>query len=239
MPPYAALTSYMEQNSDLFEKYNTNEYNPAKADGLLEGMGWKKDAEGFWQDDKGQPVGFDILGWEWEGVSGPTLAELLIQHGIRASWSMPPNAIDLFSKGDYTACFFGHGGSILDPWESLRLYQSASLAIPGHHQANFSKWLNKDYDPIVDEMYITPMEDKEKISKLFRKALEIWLPELPDIPLVDNYHNIALHTQYWTNWPQANPGDRSGAKPGPKNYCNEASWHLTWQLILNELEAVQ
>ena len=34
--------------------------------------------------------------------------------------------------------------------------------------------------------------------ELFRKAMEIWLPELPDIQLVQNFHRIPMNTTYWT-----------------------------------------
>ena len=53
--------------------------------------------------------------------------------------------------------------------------------------------------------------------------MEIWLPELPDIQLTQFYHNIGFNTEHWTGWP-------SDDNP----YVNEASWHLTWQLVLNK-----
>ena len=47
--------------------------------------------------------------------------------------------------------------------------------------------------------------------------MEIWLPDLPDIQLVQNYHRIPMNTTRWKNWPTAdNP------------YINGASWHLTF-----------
>jgi len=48
-----------------------------------------------------------------------------------------------------------------------------------------------------------------------------WLPDLPDIQLVQNYHRIPMNTLRWKNWPTAeNP------------YINGASWHLTYNLVL-------
>ena len=72
------------------------------------------------------------------------------------------------------------------------------------------------------------MIDKPKLTQLFRQAMEIWLPELPDIQLTEFYHRIPMNTTYWKNWPTAeNP------------YINGAFWHLTYQLVLNNLEAAQ
>ena len=89
----------------------------------------------------------------------------------------------------------------------------------------FPKWTNKQYDSIVDQVYVTPMDDKAKLTALLRQAMEIWLPELPDIQLTQLHHRIPMNTTYWTNWPTAqNP------------YINGAFWHLTYQLVLNNLE---
>ena len=110
----------------------------------------------------------------------------------------------------------------------MRLYQSATTAVPGAHLANFPKWSNKQYDAIVDEMAITPTSEKAKITELYRKAMEIWLPEMPDIILTEFYHRIPMNETYWKGWPTAE-----------NNYVNGAFWHLTHQLVLNNLDPVQ
>ena len=35
---------------------------------------------------------------------------------------------------------FGHGGSVRDPYFTMKLYQSSSVNIPGGHQVNFYHW---------------------------------------------------------------------------------------------------
>jgi peptide/nickel transport system substrate-binding protein len=102
------------------------------------------------------------------------------------------------------------------------------VAVPGGHLVNFSRWKNPAYDKIVDEVFVTDTSDKAKLTELFRKAMEIWIPELPDIPLVYNYHRIPMNTTYWTSWPtEQNP------------YINGASWHLTFAMVLWSLEPTQ
>ena len=67
--------------------------------------------------------------------------------------------------------------------------------------------------------------NKPKMIELFHQAMEIWLPELPDIQLVQNFHRIPMNTTYWKNWPTAeNP------------YVNGASWHLTYPIVLWNLQ---
>ena len=58
--------------------------------------------------------------------------------------------------------------------------------------------------------------------------MEIWLPLLPDIQLYEGIHRMPVNLTYWTNWPtRENP------------YVNTAFWHLTHQLVLNNLEPAQ
>ena len=84
--------------------------------------------------------------------------------------------------------------------------------MPGAHQSNFPRWNNAEYDKVVDRC-LPDVDDRQgQAEDLFHKAMEIWLPELPDIQLTQFYHNIAMNTDYWTGWPtEDNP------------YVNEAS----------------
>jgi peptide/nickel transport system substrate-binding protein len=226
MPDYPPLKPYFDNVKDLLEKYDTNAFDAAKGNELLTKKGWAK-ANNVWTKG-GQPMKMEILGFPFLSALGPVVAQQLKNAGIDASYAMPPNAGQLFEKGEYVATLYGHGGSVSDPYETLRLYQSASVALPGSHQSNFSRWKNAEYDKIVDAAYVTPMEDKKKLLELFRQAMEIWLPNLPDVQLIHNYHTIARNETYWGGWP---------TEQDP--YVNEASWHLTWQLVLNKLQPTQ
>lgn len=228
MPEYPPLLPYFDAIKDLLEKYDTTKYDPARADALLSKKGWKKDSSGKWLDADGKTIKLPILGFQFLSNVGPVITEQLKKHGFDATYSMPPDAGDRFTKGEYIGCLYGHGGSIRDPYATLRLYQSATIAVPGAHEVNFPKWANKDYDKIVDDVYNTPMDQKDKLKDLFHKAMEVWLPELPDIQLVKFYHNIGMNETYWKGWPSSQ-----------NNYINEACWHLTWQLVLNKIEPTQ
>ena len=228
MPPYKPLLPYFAAVKDLLAKYNTIEFNPKKGDALLLAKGFKKKG-GMWQTPDGKPFTLDIIGFGAGGSAmGPVLSQLLRRHGVTASISLPPDFDDRFQKGDYVGSIYGHGGSIRDPYDTLRLYQSSSIAVPGAHAVNFSRWKNSEYDKIVDEVYITDPENVAKLKELFRAAMEIWLPALPDIQLVQNYHRIPLNTTYWKNWAtEENP------------VVNNASWHLTYNLVLWNVQSVQ
>jgi peptide/nickel transport system substrate-binding protein len=226
MPPYPPLMTYFEAVKDLLAKYNTNEFASKKGDALLAAKGLKKGGDGFWMDGEGKRLNVDIIGFGASGPAmGPVLVEMLKRHGVDSSMALPPDFDDRFQKGQFDGAIYGHGGSINEPYATMRLYQSASIAVPGAHQANFSRWKNTEYDKLVDEAYGVAPDDMKKLADIWRRAMEIWLPELPDIQLVQNYHRIPWNTTYWKDWPtEQNP------------YVNGAHWHLTYAMVLWNLQ---
>jgi peptide/nickel transport system substrate-binding protein len=221
MPPYKPLLPYFDAVKDLLAKYNTLDFDPKKGDALLSGRGFKKSG-GMWHGSDGKPLTLDIIGFGASGSAmGPVLAQMLKRHGIATSMALPPDFDSRFQKGQYVGSIYGHGGSIREPYDTLRLYQGKSIAVPGAHLVNFSRWKNADFDKIVDEVYITDPENVPKLKELFRAAMEIWLPDLPDIQLVQNYHRIPTNLLRWKNWPDMETP-----------YINSASWHLTYNLVL-------
>jgi peptide/nickel transport system substrate-binding protein len=227
LPFYPPLKPYFDAIKPLLDRYNTNEYNPQKAEQLLTSKGWKKDSQGMWADSSGNRFKLDIIGSGTSGNAlGPVLPEQLKRNGIDASFSLPPDFGDRFAKGDYNGAVNGHGGSVRDPYNTMRLYQSQTEVVPGVLiQQNLARWKNAEWDRLTDEVYTTDMNDKAKLVALWTKAMEIWLPELPDIQLTQFHHRVPMNTTYWTNWPtEDNP------------YVNGALWHLTWGYVLSKIE---
>jgi peptide/nickel transport system substrate-binding protein len=228
MPTYKPLQRYYDAIEDLLAEYDTTEFNPEKGDALMEGAGFTKDDEGFWVDDAGERIALPINGWTVMADIGPVVAEQLRRAGFDTLYQEPVDAADQFEQGTYTAQLSGHGGSVRDPYYTLRLFQSQTKAVPGGHQANRTLWENAEYDAIVDEVYATPMEDYETLEQLWAEAMALWLPELPNIQITEWFHRIPMNTTYWTNYPtEENP------------YVNGAFWHLTFPLVLWNLEPTQ
>jgi peptide/nickel transport system substrate-binding protein len=226
MPPYPPLLPYFDAVKDLLAKYDTNEFAPKKGDGLLAAKGFKKGGDGFWTDAEGKHLAINIIGFGAAGPAiGPVLVEMLKRRGIDSGMALPPDFDDRFQKGQFDGAIYGHGGSVNEPYATMRLYQSASIAVPGAHQANFSRWKNPEYDKLVDEAYGIAPDDTKKLTDIWRRAMEIWLPELPDIQLVQNYHRIPWNTTYWKHWP---------TEQDP--YVNGAHWHLTFAMVLWNLQ---
>jgi len=230
IPGYKPLQPYFDATKPLLEQYPTNLYDPKKAEALLNGKGWKKNGQGVYADASGATLKLEIISAGTAGNAlGPIMLELLKREGVDVTFSLPPDYNDRFAKGDYQAAISGHGGSVRDPYNTLRLYQTQTEVIPGNLTAsNLDHWKNAEFDKIVDQVYQTDMKDIPKLTDLWTKAMAIWLPELPDVQLTKFHHRIPMNTTYWTNYPtEENP------------YVNGALWALTYGYTLTMLKPVQ
>lgn len=230
-PDYPGLRPFMEGISDLLEEYPTNEYNPDKAAEIMESKGYTRDAEGFWVLD-GQRISFEIITFPQHPSTTPqvpVVTEQLRRAGFDASFLLPADFVTRIQTGAAHAFLWGHGGSMRDPYATLeRLYHIKHVKPTGEQAtANFYRWSNQELSDIIDQM-TSVAEDDPQLHELFRQAMEIWLPELPDIPLVETVILVPRNTTYWTNWPTAdNP------------YIHEGFWHRTAMLLWINLEPTQ
>ncbi len=223
--PYGTQIFY-DASQDLLKQYNTLEFNPSKGDSILQSKGFTKGADGMWVGSDGTPMSFDIISFFDFTSVGPVVVQQLKQAGIAASYSEPPNFGDRLNVGDFSMTLFGHGGSYgPDPYYTLRLYQTASVAIVATHQTNYSLWENADYDKIVDQVYLTSPTEKQKMIDYWVQAMKIWLPALPDIMIEQGFHRLPTNTTYWTGWPDAQ-----------NQYINSAHFHLTPALYVHKLQ---
>ena len=225
VPDYPGLLPYEDSVKDLLTRYDTLEFNPAKADAILQGKGWRKGKNGLYLDATGRPFNLEILGSVDDTNVGPIIVQQLKKGGIASSYGEPPNMLERLISGDYAGALFGHDGTHgSDPLDSLRLYQSGS-ARPGQRPVNLSLWQNADYDRLVDQMSATSPTENDTMQRLWHQALELWLPDLPDLMLEQSYLRLPTNLTYWTGWPDA-------ANP----YVGSAHFHLTAARWLHRLK---
>src|SRR5207245_11008349 len=159
---------YINAVQDILAKYNTLEFNPKKGEAIFSQKGWKKDSAGIWVNPQGHRLTLDIISFGALGSAvGPVISEQLKRQGVDATFSLPPDFDIRFQKGQYTGALYGHGGSVNDPYHTLRLYQGASVAVPGAHLVNFARWVNEAYNKIVEEVLVTILYKITMITKLF------------------------------------------------------------------------
>jgi peptide/nickel transport system substrate-binding protein len=225
-PDFPALRGYIDDVDDLLKKYPVDDYDPQKTASILRRKGWAKDQSGVWHKD-GKPFKLVIeISPTFQDIT-PVLVEQFKRAGFDAHMRMTSDNYTRMSTGEAKLYIFGNGGSVRDPYFTLRLYHSRFAQPTGTATPTFWRWANTDFDAVVDQMGRTAPDDPQT-AQLFRQALEVWLPQLPAIPLLQFYHRLPHNYTYWKNWPTAeNP------------YINSAYWHRTWLLVLLQLEPTQ
>jgi peptide/nickel transport system substrate-binding protein len=227
-PYYPGITKYFKGIEDVLAEYNVLETDLDKVDALMTEAGFSKDDEGFWVDADGVRPDTDI----WAAVPlfgdiAPVTAEQLRKAGFDSNHVTPPDVWAGKSDGRAMLHFFGHGGSVKDPFTTLDMYHSRNRKPTGENCGdNRPRWGNEEYDAIIDELSQTsPDLEPDKAQDLFNKAMTIWYRELPEIPLVQWFHRIPQNTTYWDNWPTKD------------NPYNSALWHITLPITLWFLKA--
>ncbi|MEX1020223.1 MAG: ABC transporter substrate-binding protein, partial [Litorilinea sp.] len=226
-PYYPPLMPYIEAAAPLLEQYNTSEYSPDKSVALMEGQGYERDGEGFWVRD-GERVVANIHGAGIFNDIGPVLAEQLRRNGFEAEYSVPADVGTRRADGTAKIMLFGHGGSIVDPFDTLDMYTSKHYREPGEAASYFSRYRNSEYDAIIDEMAArSPSPDDPEYMDLYLAAIEHYLENLIDCPLQQWLHRIPYNQTYWTNWPTEN-----------NSYLNGAFWHQTVGILMRGLQPI-
>ena len=231
-PGYPGMKPFFDSVSDLLEQYPTTEFNLDKAAELMAKNGYEKDGEGFWVKD-GKRITFEIITFPQHPSTtpqAPVITEQLRKAGFDASFLLPADFVTRIQTGAAKAFLWGHGGSMRDPYATLeRLYHIKHVLPTGQAIpfTNLYRWKNQEFSDIVDQMQGL-QEDDPKLKELFHKAMEIWLPQLPDVMTVETVILLPRNTTYWSNWPTAeNP------------YVHEGFWHRTANLFLVELQPAQ
>jgi len=225
-PDFPPLRKFTGQVEDLLEKYPVGAHDPDRTAVIMTRKGWTRDQEGIWTRKGARAKIVIDISNTFQDIT-PVLVEQLRRAGFDAHLRMTTDNYTRMTTGAARTYIFGNGGSVRDPYFTLRLYHSRFGQPTGTATPTFWRWRHEEFDAIVDQMGQTGPEDPE-LGALFRQAMEIWLRELPAIPLLQFYHRLPHNQTYWRNWPSAgNP------------YINSAYWHRTWLLVLLHLEPAQ
>lgn len=226
-PKFPALEKYTDTVNDLAA--TIDDFSLDKCAAKMQAKGFAKNGDGFWAKG-GQVVPFVIScpGNLFQDIA-PLVTQQLKDGGFNATFKLiqGPEYGDNLNTGNIDAFIQGHGGSVRDPYDTLALYHSRYSKPTGQRATQPYRWVNADYDKIVDQMSkIAP--DDPQTATLFRQAMQIWIPALPDVGLVQWFHRIPTNTTYWTGFPdEKNP------------YINSCFWHRTSPLWINTIKPAQ
>jgi len=113
-----------------------------------------------------------------------------------------------------------------DPYDNLALFHSKHWRPLGErapwYEMNSFRYRNPEYDKIIDELAVTPPSERDKVLRLFRSAISIWLKDLPVIPIALAPALVPVNTFYWKGFPTA---DNPWIMPTP--------WWATMNLLIS------
>lgn len=225
-PAYAGFDPYLESVQDLLEEYDTTEYDPDKSIAIFEDLGFTRGSDGIWVTPNGTRLEMEVLQraeFIPEVWSTNVIVAQLRDVGIDAVAKVVEGGIfgRLMNTGDYDVVSHWRCTSVLDPYNHfLNLHSKWIVPIGEWAANNHLRYSNPELDEIVDEWTLVPQGDPKEME-LFRRAMEIYLQDLPDFPYCQTPLVCDYDTTYWTNWPTAkNP------------YVHPCSWWATYLLVI-------
>jgi peptide/nickel transport system substrate-binding protein len=227
-PPLNRLVDLAKQEG-LYDKYPLTTHDPDRAIEIIESKGYTKQGDYYERD--GQPLSLDIQNSE-AYIEKQRIAQVVVEQlqriGINGTarnvadttWQENYQLGDFEARGGWQTC-----GSVNEPWFSLDTLSNRWLK-PVGERADFNgwRWDNDEYSRIVDELGKLPLDDP-KVDQLFLQAWEIFLDELPILPVTQAKKLIPFDTTYWTGWPTEED-----------NYIHPTTWWNMTHKIIHSLK---
>lgn len=210
---------------DLIQKYGWS-YDPEKAKQILDQLGFKDvNGDGYREFPDGKPLKFEIIvpfGWtDWMEMIR-IISEQLVAVGIRAEPKFPDFSKywDDITKGNFDMAINNFGSFVsVTPWTWYNWVLDPNVAPIGEatYGGNWGRYNNERVAELITAL--AKEKDEDKAKQMYRELQEIWLKEVPYIPVVYNGAWFQASTEHWTNWPnEHNP------------YAYPITWSGYWQM---------
>ncbi|UNQ73329.1 ABC transporter substrate-binding protein [Infirmifilum sp. NZ] len=202
-------------------------YNPDKAKAILAQAGYKDiDGDGFVETPDGKKIQLTIIvpyGWTDWMEAARIIADSLKAVGIYCEAKFPDYSkyYDDLTKG-YFDLAINNFNSFASPapWTLYNWLFYAQTPPIGQNSwsGNFGRYNNPEITDLLNKILTTPLTDEATLKQYYRRIQEIFLTDLPYIPLWYNGYWFAASTMYWTGW------------PSPDNFYGvPVTWNGNWQ----------
>jgi len=222
-PEYGGMKPYLDAIKDLVNKYEITKYDPAKAEAIFTQLGFKKGTDGIWVTPNGTRLEITYI---YHTASDPVeqrkamevISSLLRAGGISVITKglEGPTFIDTMNSGKWDVRYGYMCPGDSDPFFNLYISHSKFAAPPDQPVSNWEyngwRYINPEYDKIIDELQATSPLESGKAVSLVKQAMEIFYRDLPVIPVVQAPALVPFSTYYWTGWPT---GDNPWIMPVP------------------------
>ncbi|MBA2470249.1 MAG: ABC transporter substrate-binding protein [Chloroflexia bacterium] len=230
-PPLEELVGLLDERG-LYDQHPVFQTNPDMARQLIEEAGYTMGDDGYYARD-GEQLRLLISTHE-SFIELQRVAQVVVEQlqeiGINATtrslagatWDVNKAQGEYEAVVDWDAC-----GSVNEPWLSMDRYTAQWLTpvgerTPGNN--NHIRWESDAYSQPVTEMATLPLGDPQ-VSELFVQASEIWLQELPFLPVTQAKKLVPFDTYYWTGWPSQE-----------NNYLHPPTWWNSAHKIIHNLQ---
>jgi peptide/nickel transport system substrate-binding protein len=237
-PPYHNLKRLvgLAEKAGLFKKYPVHKFDPDKARKIIESKGYALNQTGEFYVKDGNVLSIHIEAPD-PFIEKKLIAANIVEQLRRVSINATIGIVDYdsffanYSEGAYEARLGWQScGSVSEPWSSLnnfniKFYKPIGQKV-GFNQVsgdNGWRWRNEKYSSLIDEIGKLPVGDS-RIDALFVEAMDIWMSELPIIPITQAKKLIPFDTAYWVNWPTAN-----------NSYIQPPTWWQSAHVIIHNL----
>ncbi len=231
-PAYPPMNRFVKllEDKGLYDKYPMMTSDLGRARAIFESKGYRMNANGYYEKD-GKELSMVITTHE-AYIEKQRIAQVVVEQlqavGINATHRNEAGGTwgDNYQFGNFEvhvgwqAC-----GSINEPWSSMDTF-SAHWIVPVGERAQFNgwRWKNDAYTALVDEIGKLPLGDP-RIDELFVKAMDIWLDELPIIPITQAKKLLPFSPVFWEGWPNARD-----------NYLQPPTWWQSTHKIIHHIE---
>ncbi|MEM3958697.1 MAG: ABC transporter substrate-binding protein [Thermoproteota archaeon] len=192
---------------DVLKEYNLT-YDPAKAEKILDDLGFKKGPDGIRVTPNGTRLSFVIITPVSPGGPENTialdLAQELTKIGIEATVKVLPWATwsQLTSTGEFDLASQAMWGPPNDPREYYGAFFSNYSAPIGKVQmaGAWCRLKDPEFDKVIYQLDALSPDDPKAVP-VYKKGLEIYMRDLPVIPVVQTPIVVDFNNAYWTGWP--------------------------------------
>lgn len=210
-------------------------YDPDQARTILADAGYTDtDGDGFVETPDGAAIDLSLIvpnGWTDWMESIRVISEGAAEVGIRVTPEFPDFGalLEARNSGEFDLVINNEKQISSTPWE----YFDYMFRLPIEEQqvtSNFARYENEEAWGLVQQFDQTPESDAAALQDIAAQLEEIFLTDLPVIPLWYNGAWSQANTSVWTNWPSAETDNNN--LPVTWN----GFWNMTGVLMLSELE---
>jgi peptide/nickel transport system substrate-binding protein len=212
-------------------------YGVDAAKKILADAGYATGGDGFVTNKDGSPIKLTIsvpTGWsDWEAARD-IIVNSLKEAGINAE-SKPLDyngLVEARNSGNFDLVINNEVQLSNSPWTYYDFIFHMPLQEGSGKNRNFGGYENPDAWALVQQLDKTPVDDVAGMQAITSQLQEIFLTDLPVIPLWYNGLWSQVSNAVWTNWPSSDTD----------NHHLPSTWNGYWQmgavLMLTELEPV-